>query len=112
MKKRKLNAEQREAAAAWEKLKASHAKDLERGAKSKSVKKRYTMQSKKPLLIIDADRDPRAFKSLDSGVGHATIRQAQVYSGDKMLGLSQMHKSNLVPVFNSESVIDISKMRR
>lgn len=112
MKKRKLNAQQREAQAAWEKLKSEHAKPLERGARAKSVTKRYSVQSKKPLLVIDSDRDHSHIKSVDSGQGHATIRQAQIYSGDKMLGLSQMHKSNLVPVFNTESVIDISKMRR
>jgi len=34
------------------------------------------------------------------------------YTGDKMLGIATMHKSNSVPVFSSEEAINISKMRR
>jgi len=34
------------------------------------------------------------------------------YTGDQMLGVATMHKSNAVPVFNTESARDISNMRR
>ena len=36
----------------------------------------------------------------------------KVYTGDAILGISTMHKSNAVPVFNQQAAIDISKMRR
>jgi len=36
----------------------------------------------------------------------------KVYTGDKMLGISVLHKSNAVPVFSRQDAIDISKMRR
>ena len=34
------------------------------------------------------------------------------YTGDKMIGIATMHKSNAVPVFSDESAKDISRMRR
>ena len=34
------------------------------------------------------------------------------YSGDLVVGISQMHKSNAVPVINQEEIIDIARMRR
>lgn len=41
----------------------------------------------------------------------AATRQ-QVYTGDAMLGIATMHKSNAVPVFSEQNATDISKMRR
>ena len=50
--------------------------------------------------------------SLGVGVGNATAKDSPVYTGDKMLGVSQLHKSNAVPVFSNEEIINISHMRR
>lgn len=50
--------------------------------------------------------------SLDSGVGNATLKPVNVYTGDLMKGVSQMHKSNAVPVFRQEDIEDIARMRR
>jgi hypothetical protein len=36
----------------------------------------------------------------------------KVYTGDKMIGIGTLHKSNSVPVFSSEDAIDIARMRR
>lgn len=38
--------------------------------------------------------------------------QKNTYTGDKMLGIAAMHKSNLVPIFTNESAKDVSTMRR
>lgn len=35
-----------------------------------------------------------------------------VYTGDNMVGIATMHKSNSVPIFNQDSAIDIARMRR
>jgi hypothetical protein len=50
--------------------------------------------------------------SLNTGLGTATRAAPKVYTGDKIVGIAAMHKSNLVPVFNEEAARDISKMRR
>lgn len=50
--------------------------------------------------------------SLNTGMAVATKAPAKVYTGDKVLGIATMHKSNAVPVFNSTEAVEISKMRR
>jgi hypothetical protein len=46
------------------------------------------------------------------GIGTTYARKENVYTGDKLLGIATMHKSNMVPVFSKESAEDIAKMRR
>lgn len=51
--------------------------------------------------------------SLNSGSGgNATLKPVPVYTGDKMIGIGQLHKSNAVPVFRTEDAEDIARMRR
>jgi hypothetical protein len=50
--------------------------------------------------------------SLCSGIGNATLAPAKVYTGTEMIGISQMAKSNAIPVFNSDHITDIARMRR
>lgn len=47
----------------------------------------------------------------DTG-GIASVKQIPKYTGTKIIGISQMAKSNAVPVFEQEHIIDISRMRR
>ena len=42
----------------------------------------------------------------------ATLKEPKQYTGDKMLGIATLHKSNAVPVFSKEEAEDISNMRR
>jgi hypothetical protein len=50
--------------------------------------------------------------SRNSGDGVAVLKPAPVYTGDKMIGIGQLHKSNAVPVFRDEDIKDIARMRR
>ena len=50
--------------------------------------------------------------SLDNYYGTAVKKDIPQYTGDAMIGISVLHKSNGVPVFRQEDVLDISKMRR
>lgn len=43
--------------------------------------------------------------------GPTTTPITKVYTGDKMIGIATMHKSNAVPVFSQESAQDIGKMK-
>ena len=58
-------------------------------------------------------REVPRYPSLDTG-GNATkpINHDKVYTGDKMIGIAVMHKSNSVPVFSTDSAKEITKMRR
>lgn len=44
------------------------------------------------------------------GVGSKS--SGMTYTGDNILGIGMMHKSNLVPIFNTDQAKDISSMRR
>jgi hypothetical protein len=64
-------------------------------------------------LAIPEGRNTTAhIKSVDTGLGNATLKPAKLYTGTKVKGIATMHKSNAVPVFSDEEAIDISRMRR
>lgn len=47
------------------------------------------------------------------GIGSAIPKKAEnQYTGDKLMGIATMHKSNMVPVFKASDAEDIAKMRR
>ena len=45
-------------------------------------------------------------------MGVTFAKKPNTYTGDKLVGIAMMHKSNLVPVFSQEDAEDISRMRR
>lgn len=57
------------------------------------------------------DTGPR-HPSRDTGTGIATKAPDKVYTGNAMIGIGQLHKSNAIPVFKQEDAADIAKMRR
>lgn len=73
----------------------------------KSVRRGYVAP-----VNINAERSSRHIPSRDSGVGVAAAPQPKVYTGDKMIGIGTMHKSNMVPIFSDQEAKEISTMRR
>ena len=72
-----------------------------------------TVQPQVQILSDAPIRSTRHIPSRDSGTkGAVTIKQIPKYTGDKILGIGTMHKSNAVPVFSDDEAKDISKMRR
>lgn len=57
-------------------------------------------------------RETPHYPSLNSDRGVATKQEVQQYTGENMLGIGQLHKSNSVPVFRKEDAEDQAKMRR
>ena len=101
-KKRKPNAKQRELQAEWEALMNKH----------KPKKKVEPVMAKYVTPRIPEGRSTRAYKSLDSGIGVAVMPEQKVYTGDKMIGIAVMHKSNSVPIFSDKEAKEVSSMRR
>ena len=72
----------------------------------------------KPVTIIRSGIFPRdtgpRIPSLNDGVdtGLATKSPDKVYTGDKIIGIGTMHKSNAVPIFSDTQAKEISSMRR
>ena len=88
----------------WNKLLAKHASAPfgTNGSKARA-------DTKLPTLEVPRRLDA---KSRVTPGGQCTKAEPLLYTGDKMLGVAQMHKSNAVPVFKQEDAIAISAMRR
>ena len=81
------------------------------------LKKRKRAMAAEPLvysLNIPIGRtNTHHIKSLDTGhSGPVSSKPTPKYTGTKMLGVGQLHKSNAVPVFCDQDAIDIARMRR
>ena len=83
-----------------------------KGLDDKTLKKR--LKDWKGYDIPKYESDPNYPKCSDKiPVGTSSKKQPQQYSGKrKLLGIATMHKSNMVPVFDTEDAKDIAKMRR
>ncbi len=58
-------------------------------------------------------RETPHIPSIDSGVGNGFVRTPKTYTGDLIVGVATMHKSNAVPVMRGTTQAEeISKMRR
>lgn len=44
--------------------------------------------------------------------GSTAAKPPKVYTGDKVLGISLMHKSGFQPVFSKQAAVDAAQMRR
>ena len=77
---------------------------------SKGAKVKVVTPLKQPKVYV---RETQHYPSVDTGGGSCTKPiHGKVYTGDKMLGIGTLHKSNAVPIFNSEDALEQAKMRR
>jgi hypothetical protein len=67
---------------------------------------------KSPMEATTLRREAPKYPSGDSMGTFIGRKPEKVYTGDKLLGIATMHKSNMVPVFSQESAEEIAKMRR
>lgn len=102
-KKRKPTAKQRELAQSWEKLLEKY--------ETKSTTKTSGRTSSSNNYIPDI-RSTKHIPSRDSRIGLTSKKPIPQYTGDAMIGIGQMHKSNAVPVFKQEDAKDLAQMRR
>ncbi len=107
-KKKWASAEQKRQAeqldAEWQRLKERY----EPKSKIKLGRKSYV-----PAQPLRRDAGQPRIPSLDTGVtGAVNVRMPQKYTGDNIVGIGTMHKSNAVPIFSDQEAKDISSMRR
>jgi hypothetical protein len=98
----------RELDASWKELQKKWEVDAD-------AKKRQRALAAEPLTYkLSTPVGRSTTTSLPSRVtpGGSTAPVHKVYTGDKVLGIATMHKSNAVPVFRAEDAVEISKMRR
>lgn len=76
----------------------------------KSTKKVETLSYK---LSVPPGRETPNIPSKDTGhLGTISSKPTPQYTGTAVIGISQMAKSNAVPVFNTDHIVEIGKMRR
>ena len=93
----------RELKESWEKL-------LQRQGVPTEKRKPTKVQ---PLVYSLSVRETLKIKSLpDTVKGAISSKQIPKYTGDKIIGIGTMHKSNAVPIFSDNEAKDISSMRR
>jgi len=98
----------REQKESWQELLKRH--DVKPVTKKQKIDS--TLSSCYSLQIPEGRNTTSHIKSLNSGLGSATLKAPKVYTGTKVKGIATMHKSNAVPVFSDEEAVEISKMRR
>lgn len=96
----------RELDASWQALTAKWA------AESTISRPPKKLQKTPSPTLVDSSRSTAHIKSLDTGPAVAALPEQKKYTGSNMIGISQMAKSNAVPVFNFDHVVEIRHMRR
>ena len=102
----------------WQKAQAEHDKWLmERGCHPSQIKlkakefREYVPN--KPSPSADVTHTYPSIQTSDSVPGACSKRTPMQYTGDLIVGIGQMHKSNAVPIMRGTSQAkDIAKMRR
>jgi hypothetical protein len=90
--------------AEWNKLKDRY---TTKNLSSNPMKKTYSPAPNPRLAEL------RNLPSVDSGhKGAVNVKPPMQYTGNKIMGIGTMHKSNAVPIFSDQEAKDISSMRR
>ena len=99
----------RELEQSWKNLLKKHG--IEQEARKQQRAMEAPLLSRSKPYVRDTGPKIPSLNSKDS-CGVATKMPEKVYTGTSIVGIATMHKSNAVPVFNSQDAVDISKMRR
>ena len=82
-------------------------------AEDKKRKRALSAEQLQYTLSAPVGRETTRINSLDTGhKGAVRTKDIPKYTGNKIIGIGTMHKSNAVPVFSDEEAKAISTMRR
>jgi hypothetical protein len=104
-KARKPNAKQRELAAEWQAMLKKYEPKKAVALPTKSLSDVYSLKT-------PVGRETPRFPSRDTGYHNTALKPSPQYTGDKMLGIGTLHKSNAVPVFCDNEAKEMARMRR
>lgn len=94
--------------AEWKNLQKKWGADAEERQRTRALKAKPFVPKVNPRLA-----ELRTVPSVsDTHTGAVTIKQTPRYTGDNIVGIGTMHKSNAVPIFSDQEARDISSMRR
>jgi len=99
----------RELDASWKELQNKWGVEQEENKRRRAMRAETLQYS----LTVPEGRSTKHIPSRNTGeAGAVTHKPSPQYTGTKMLGIGQLHKSNAVPVFCDQDAIDIARMRR
>lgn len=93
----------------WEELKEKH---VSRNSSSLAQKRKESKGCSHLINLIPPRGTNAKITSKGDTVGIAPKPDQKVYTGDKVIGISIVHKSCLQPVFSAEQAKDFAEMRR
>ncbi len=112
MKQQKPNAVQRKLAADWEAMQ-------DRWASAPKFARVQVSTGRSRLAAPQLQNFPPTTPEARSVIasfatpgGSTALAPAKVYTGTAIIGIATMHKSNLIPIFNTEAAKDVAAMRR
>jgi hypothetical protein len=74
-------------------------------------RKAFTVLKAPTIIVRPGGLDYRSVGSVSSTLD-TFKKEVQKYTGDKVLGIATMHKSNAVPIFSNDEAVEVAKMRR
>jgi hypothetical protein len=83
-----------------------------RGLHSDQIVAKKKANPVRPNPVSDYTHTSRKTIKTSDKVGNGFAKPANVYTGNNLIGIGQMHKSNAVPIFRKEDAIAIAQMRR
>lgn len=97
----------------WKQLKEKHETPLSKKPPTLAQKRLIDSGNSHLMSGFVPPRGPnRIIPSKDTAASVATKPEPKVYTGDKVIGISIVHKSCLQPVFTEEQAKDLANMRR
>lgn len=66
----------------------------------------------KPTERVGRAAERNELPSLKTNVCSTAKIETPKYTGDNLIGIALMHKSNYVPIFKKEDAVSVAKMRR
>lgn len=104
-KAKKPTAAQRQLAAEWEAIQKKY-------APKKIIKQTTSSKLDYKLTTPPGRTTSHHIPSRNTGDGIGSTKPTMHYTGDKMLGIGTLHKSNAVPVFSENEASEMARMRR
>lgn len=74
--------------------------------------KKFVEYVSKSSTVALRSSTTRLLPSHGMSIGNTDLVERPKYTGENLLGIAVMHKSNLVPVFKAQDAVDIARMRR
>lgn len=102
---RKTNKQKAKQKLAWETY-------LKSNGVQKKAAKFVPMKAVLIAPVRPGSMDYKSIPSVQGKTGNAVMPPKKQYTGDNIIGIATMHKSNLVPIFSNEEAIDVARMRR